>query len=709
MKHRHSVVLMLIATLLAAGCRPDRPSKVLPTATPTEGAAEEAIFPAVTSVPTPAATVPSPTETAIPMATAPVPTAEPSPQPTKPLEFSWHPAAAAKPAFTQEPATSDQQEVFELLLEFQAEPKDPYSLARAYGRLRPPAESITAEDTAPPAVGSRQKFTISNIDTNVNMKIEAILLAVGDHAYFWFDTSPGLTKPTEAQLAAASAAFDDIYDQTTAYFGQEDRPGIDNDPRIHIVNVSPITVCDVTESNLGSCGLLGYVSSRDTLPATVNEHSNQREMFIMNGSGFGSSRYVDVLAHEFRHMIEANYDTNDIDWAVEGSAMLAEDLLGFSADPVARANWFLSNPDQQLNRWTDGNHAPYYGQGYLFNRYIFNRLGQERYREFATHPANGLAAIDDVAGSYQLPFDGYSLWLEWLVALAVHNEPNAPESAFLGSGLDTVAMSTLEPSRATTAASVSQFGADYYQLSGQGTLTFSGSSLVPLMEVQPVSGERMWMAQRSNYSSVRLTRGFDLSDVDSATLNYQVFHEIERGYDFAYASVSTDGGESWQPLAAANMQGADPGDDPGESALADHFYTGNSGIWLAERIDLSPFVGQQIQLRFEYVTDPILTFSGIALDNISIPEIGFYDGAESSEGWMAEGFIRATGYVPQRWSLQLISFDKGYPEVLVVNLDENHTASLELFSASQVRGPVLIVAAAAPFTLEAGQYEIAFK
>lgn len=701
--------LVVLFLLLTAGCRQLGGSE-LPTAAPLEAAAVSSQA-ASTAAPKPTEAAPAPTETATSTKAAPPTAAAPSPTPTQPAEFVWPSPAPALPAFNSKPPSAEEQEVFELLQESRAAAKDPYALAKGYDRLYTAPDPVPEAAVTPPEIGSRQTLTISNIDTNVNVRIEAILLAIGEHAYFWFDTSPGLTKPTDAQLVSAAAAFDEIYDKTIAYFGQENRPGIDNDPRIHIVNASPISICDVTEENLDRCGLLGYVSSRDTLPAAVNQYSNEREMFIMNGRIFGSSRYVDVLAHEFRHMIEANYDNNDIDWEVEGSAMLAEDLLGFSADPVARANWFLSNPDQQLNRWTDGNTMPYYGQGYLFNRYIFNRLGPELYREFATDPANGLAAIDDVAERYQLPFDGYSLWLEWLVALAIHNEPNAPENTFLGPGIDTAAMTRLDSSPKSTAAAVSQFGADYYQLSAsdEATVTFTGSSLVPLLKVLPASGERMWMAQRANYSSMRLTRSFDLSDVASATLNYLVFHEIEKGYDFAYVSVSTDGGELWQPLTAANMQGASAADDPGESALGNRFYTGSSDSWLAEQIDLSPFAGQEIQLRFEYITDPILTFSGMALDNISIPEIGFYDGAESAQGWQEEGFIRATGYVPQRWSVQLISFENGYPELIGLSLDDNGTASVELRANSHDQEPILIVAAATPFTLEAGHYEIVFE
>jgi hypothetical protein len=406
-------------------------------------------------------------------------------------------------------------------------------------------------------------------------------------------------------------------------------------------------------------------------------------------------------------MIEDSYDTNDWDWEVEGSAMLAEDLLGFPGNAIVRANLFLEEPDQQLNRWTDGITTPYYGQGYLLNRYIYDRLGPDLYLEFATHPDHGLAAIDDIAAQHDLAFNGISLWLDWLTALAIHAEPGAPAEYALRAGIETAAAATINRYPASLDETVSQYAADYYRLFGEGTVTlnFTGSNHTQLLKVLPASGELMWLANRSNYSQMRLTREFDLTSVDTDTLNYAVFHEIETGYDFAYLTVSTDSGQTWQGREAENMQGLDEADDPSDSAFTERFYTGRSLDWVEETADLTPYAGQIIQIRFEYVTDPILTFGGLALDKISIPEIGFYDGAEGDGGWMAEGFVPATGYGPQQWHVQLITFVAGAPVVQHLLINEDNTATIE-FSLDTSGGgrPFLIIAATAPMTLEPAYY-----
>ncbi|MEZ4594154.1 MAG: immune inhibitor A [Chloroflexota bacterium] len=681
--------------LILAACTNDAD----PTATPRPVEVDE---PTPGETLTPTQTTP-PTEIPGEETAVPTPTVTNSPDTTS---HTWPAPPKAYDALSRAPVTPAEETTFADLEANYPPERDDIRLAIAY-------RGLTELPTDPPtpieySVGVREPLFILNTDVNTLSSPDFELLHISDHAYFWFDSTPGLSTPTAQALQETGAAFDEIYERDTQLFGPEDNPGIDGDPRIHIVNASPLSVCAVTVVTASQCGLGGYFGSSDILPQSVDPSSNEREMFVMNGSFFGSSTYLDILAHEFRHMIESNYDANDWDWEVEGSAMLAEDLLGFTGDPISRGNMFLRNPDQQLNRWVDGNTLPYYGQGYVMNRYIYNRLGEKLYRDFAMHPEPGFAALDALAAENNLDFSGMSIFLDWLVALAIHEDPNAPAIYELREGLNTAASTGINNFPTSINTTVSQFAADYYQLFGDGsaTLSFTGSNHVPLIELLPLSGEHMWLANRANYSNMRLTREFDLSGVSSATLQYSVFHDIEVGYDFAYVSLSTDGGTTWQGLTASNMQGQAVSDDPADAAYTDRFYTDRSSGWVQESIDLSAYAGQTVQLRFEYVTDPILTFGGIAFDNIAIPEIGFYDGAETDEGWLAEGFVRATGHIPQRWHVLLVTYENETPTVREVALAADNTATVD-FSLASAGGkrPFLIVAATSPMTLEPGHYQ----
>jgi hypothetical protein len=279
----------------------------------------------------------------------------------------------------------------------------------------------------------------------------------------------------------------------------------------------------------------------------------------------------------------------------------------------------------------------------------------------------------------------------------------------MGAAVNPVIPEILQASASAVDFSVQQYAADYYQITGEdeAVVAFVGSNHVPLLKVLPLSGRRMWLANRANFSQASLTRAFDLTGVAEATLHYAVYHEIEAGYDFAYVAVSTDGGQTWQGLTTAAMQGAEPADDPSDSAFTERFYTGNSDGWVAETADLTPYTGQTIHIRFETVTDPILTFSGLAVDNFSIPEIGFYDDVEGESDWTAIGFVQATGYVPQQWHVQLISFDEGGPIVESLSLAADNSLSLAVPALSDDgRRPILIIAATAPMTLAAATYQL---
>jgi hypothetical protein len=90
-------------------------------------------------------------------------------------------------------------------------------------------------------------------------------------------------------------------------------------------------------------------------------------------------------------------------------------------------------------------------------------------------------------------------------------------------------------------------------------------------------------------------------------------------------------------------------------------YTGMSGgadvpAWLQERIDLTPFAGEELLLRFEYVTDGAASGPGVMLDNVAIQDIGLSDGFEALDpGWEAEGWLRTANAVPNEWGLFLVT------------------------------------------------------
>ena len=89
--------------------------------------------------------------------------------------------------------------------------------------------------------------------------------------------------------------------------------------------------------------------------------------------------------------------------------------------------------------------------------------------------------------------------------------------------------------------------------------------------------------------------GYDPSEY-TVTLDYWIWYYIESGYDHVYLEISVDGGSF--------------------DTLVD--YTGSSGDWYNEVIDLTSYCGHTIQLRWHMVSDGSVNYDGAYIDDVKI-------------------------------------------------------------------------------------------
>ena len=124
-----------------------------------------------------------------------------------------------------------------------------------------------------------------------------------------------------------------------------------------------------------------------------------------------------------------------------------------------------------------------------------------------------------------------------------------------------------------------------------------------------------------------------------------------------------------------------------------HGYTGSSGVWVDEFVDLTPYVGGEVLIRFEYVTDDAAHLDGVVIDNIAIPELGFLDDVESYMVWVAQGFTRIGEFLPQQYAVQLMEiFEDDTFRVTPMELDANNAGGLVITGiGSVVKKAALVV------------------
>ncbi len=541
-------------------------------------------------------------------------------------------------------------------------------------------------------VGDHTTFHITSDRDN----FEFVLLHRSEHAYFWFEI--GADVDMNQVMVAADRFDNDIWELNRYLFGENASPGIDGDMRIHIVHIESLLP-----------GLAGFFSPDDQCASHICRGSNERDaLYIMLDYGpVSSNRYLSTLAHEFQHMIQFNTDGNEYRWLDEGLSQLAEHLHGFGDDPInsINAEVYLNTPNMYLNSWSYNydSQSAYYGAGYLMAVYLYERFGAEFIRELTRNSLDGLAGIHNVLQTTGQNITVDELITDWWIANYIDN-PYVGDGRYYYQTLDMpreVANERIGISDqpVTHRGLLHQYGVEYLEISRPGTyrLTFSGDAETPLTLLEPHSGQWVWWSYNASGSATSLTRTIDLTETTKASLKYWIAGETGRFPGYLHVLISTDG-QHWDILQGTSMDVFNRfSEAPGPH------YAGVLNTWEADFIDLNDYVGQEVLLRFEYVTNNAIAGPGFMLDDISIPEIGWYDDFETiDEEWMVEGFLHTQESVDQNWTLAAVA-DGDMPQVQIINVEEGQ-AEAEIIVPED--GSMIIVGAMAPFASIDARYTL---
>lgn len=522
------------------------------------------------------------------------------------------------------------------------------------------------------AVGDRATFQTADGPR------EAELLYLDELAAYWAES--GLSLDPAALAAAAGRLRERYYPLLSATFGHEARPGIDGDPRFHVLHV--LGPPDAFE--------LGYFSDEDEYPRALFAASNEREMVYLNMSQLtvGEPLYDGTLVHEVQHLIQWNLDANEDTWLNEGLSQVAETLAGL--DTVA-PDAYLEQPYVRLDGWSDAEPDVFahYAGSYLYTLYLWEQAGDAALRELARHPANGLAAVRAVLAGYRpnLTLEQFSgdwaaaLYLDGLSADPRYNLTHAADLGppFLSNRARQLPFETT--------AALDPLAVDYIDLdlSGPVVIAFAGDATATLIDAPPPSGDAFWFAPPANSSRAQLTAAVDLTGLDAPRLDFAVWHDLEVGYDFAYLSISADGGQTWTLLSPARPTAGSYGAAWG----------GAGGGWQRESVGLDAYAGRPVLLRFDVVTDVAGLGQGFALSELTVA------GAVVQPVWQPDGFVSTGRLLPQRWEVRLIR-EGQTPEVIPLALDASNRGQLAVDLGPE--GGALVVMPVTPFAATPADY-----
>jgi immune inhibitor A len=566
---------------------------------------------------------------------------------------------------------------------------------------------VISDHADPVPVGTRNSFYVLNMDTNKSFSATAVMRYATPHVYFWVDQT---ASADDGEIRTLVDKFENsIYPTDRNFFGPEWSPGIDGDPHLYLLYVK----------GLGDT-IAGAYGSNDEVSRQAHPYSNQHEMFYINADNqvLTDEYILSVLAHEFQHMIHWYGDPNEDGWVNEGFSELAVLLNGFTVGGADSE--YLQDTDLQMNTWSDPSSSDFgshYGVSFLFFDYFLNRFGSEATKALVHNPKNGLIGIDDTLQNLGItdPDTGRTLTAEdvvadFAVALLLRDNSfdngrysfkNYPALPDLGSVQETGSCPV--PDKKT---SVAQYGIDYFLLpcSGLVQIFFSGQTSERALPVDPQTGKYYVWSNRGDQSDMTLTRAFDLPAGSKATFQFDLWHDLEKDYDYGYLEVSVDDGKTWTIIQTPSGTKTNPaGNNYGWG------WTGTSGSadtpeWIREQVDLSPYAGKHALVRFEYITDAAVNGEGMIVDNIRIPEISYTAGFEDGlDGWDAKGFVRMQNVLPQSYRV-LVVRRGAQTSVEELPLDDRMSGTLSL-TVGDGEELYLIVIGTARFSRQRTSYQ----
>lgn len=622
--------------------------------------------------PTPSAAPPGEIETAVAQMTLTPTTA---PQLDVPSEIN------------QEPPPESAFQSLTALLETDFPPRDYFESASRLGRDEVGKRKVSAQSYQ---IGDRRNF-----ETDDGLR-ESVLMAITEHAYFWSEST--LNYSQEQFAEAAQRLESDYFPSLIKLYGTDWQDGIDDDLRFSVLHLDGYA--DGSE--------LGFFNSGDQYPRSVNGSSNEQEVIYLNMENLrpGEPLYFGTLVHELQHLVQWHSDPNEPVWLSEGLAQFTELYVGL--DTVDTPPDYLERPGTRLNTWLHdaGDEIfAHYGASYLLLVYFWEQLGDTAIQRLMQQPADGLAGIGAVLDELNPGLTLDQFVLDWATANYLDDAAYGPRYEYQRLALETPEH-THEVYQAPfeTLHSQEQFGVSYVRLDlqGQNSLRFAGDATAELLPVAPRSGEMMWFVPALNELDAQLTASFDLTGLTSANLNYWAWYDLEEDYDFAYVSISRDGGLTWDLLMPEHAGAGEFG--PALSGRSDEEDDNVAG-WVEETVSLSAYAGSQVLIRFELLSDSAIAETGFAIDDIAISELGYLNDVETDDGrWQAKGFVRTGHLLPQIWRLNLI-VPGSAPQIVSLDLNDRDQGQWTVDLGQE--GGILVITSQTPFVNEPADYWLA--
>lgn len=213
------------------------------------------------------------------------------------------------------------------------------------------------------------------------------------------------------------------------------------------------------------------------------------------------------------------------------------------------------------------------------------------------------------------------------------------------------------------------YTAQYFRFNSQGeaSVWLDGQESTG---ITPYSGDYEWFSESIAWAWRSFYQTFVIPGT-GATLSFMTIYDIEEDWDYGYVEVHDLTTDEWYTLEDLNghtvttdlfaqdnpnvPDGREPRDY--EAAGRWNAFTASSGGWISVSMDLTPFAGDTIEIYFRLWQDGAFTLMNMFVDDISIPEIGFFDDVESgAAGWTTDGWVVSDGLFANGFDMTVFDF-----------------------------------------------------
>ena len=545
------------------------------------------------------------------------------------------------------------------------------SLAMQYKRSIEKDFVVNGSDIENQLVDNRERFMVTDLSSTGAYEVDAELVHVTDSTYWYVDIESDIHSDL---FTAAAAHWETIYKN---HFSKSEIP------KITILN---------TEIK----GAAGYFSDIDFYPHWVNANSNQRPMIYIDPhrNQPSSSRYMSVLIHEFQHLLHNFADEGEEAWVDEGLAELVVRNVGYKT-PLER--YFLLAPDTQLNFWPADTRktAAHYGASSLFFEFVMGEIGKiDSLEALMEEPLDGIAGVQSWLGKYETNFDRE--FGKWVVAnylgTKVGQFSYPQRNVGLKGGIDKLEMGK-------NTYQVSQYGTRYFETDQKDIeIIFKGNHTVDRFKTR--CAKTCWWSNKGDSIDSSLMLKIDLTIAKDPELYFDLWYDIEEGWDYGYLSVSTNQGKTWKTLEVTGTTILDP-----VGANYGHGYTGQSD-WISHTVPLNDFIGKEIQIKFQYVTDAAVHLDGMLIENIGFTDVEIKHIDQELEFYPA-GFVLVNDSLKQNFLLQIVKeLATGKHVIDYVSLNDFNETVYSIPGNEELVGMTIVISGMSGLTQQPGIFDL---